>query len=662
MPKTLGHATAVGAPPLTGEAAMMERVDAILRRLCVGSDGLRYDTTFQDACRWAIDTKGKRLRLRLFVQAARMGECADPDRLAAGATAVELLHLASLVHDDVIDASDTRRGKPSVRSRFGDQAALLSGCWLAARAVQLVAACGDVPARMLADTARRMCDGQILELHDLGRIDRSVARYLRSIEGKTGSLFALSSALAAQLSGAPADEVEALERYGRNLGIAFQIVDDTLDVGGDPVAIGKDVGTDLRRGLYTLPVLYALDADPALRSAFGADGPHAKDPSALLRDVARAGGIETALVTACEHLDNARHAIRHLAATDELEGLTDALIDYGRSGLASGMAHAARENRLETADVAAVDERSRLDDGVGGIGLAPVAGLPDALRDDVAAVLDEVAGVLYTDFPPLRETLETGAGSPAAGICAATVLGLIAESEGAFRERGVSAARALELVALLPRLTRDMTRAATHTPPDPSTNALRVLAVDLVQSRALVAAAEAGASFTRMLAQTVAAWSEAQMLQSDHVGDRRTQVSAGIETARHHLGDFVELAARATVQLSHLPPDDTEGYARFGHELGVATQLASDCVELLSPDRGMLFGGGEDAARAPASASNGGVASLPLTRISAPVADVVSHGRRSVEALEQTTRSDTRSLEELAQVPVRLLHDAFSAP
>jgi heptaprenyl diphosphate synthase len=622
MLKSPANAGAVGAaPPTSTETAIVEGVDAILRRLCAGEQGLRYDTTLQDACRWAMDTKGKRIRLMLFVQVARMDQDGDSARLANGAATVELLHLASLVHDDVVDASDVRRGRASVRARFGDQAAVLAGCWLAARAVQLVAACGETPARMFADTARWMVDGQILEVQDIGRADRSVACYLRSIEGKTGSLFSFSSALAAELSGAPADEVECHERYGRHLGIAFQIVDDTLDVAGDPVVMGKGVETDLRQGLYTLPVLYARDSD--------------------------ADGVEAALLTAGEHLETARHAIAHLSGGAKLEALTEQLMDYARSCLAAGTAPAPAP--------AATNGRPAFDDGLAPMRLAPVAGLPGAVNEQVTAVLDQAAAALETDFLPLREVLEKATESPAAGMCAAALLSLIAEAECAAPDRARLAAVALELVTLLTRITRGITPSAASNPRGPADNGLRVLAVDLIQSRSVVAAAAAGASFTRMLGETVAGWSEAQMLQFDQADGRQHGAFTDVDAAWDDLGGFVELAARAAVQLSELPPAENAHYARFGRELGVAAHLAADCVELLSADRRTLFGGGQDRRPDTEGACDPG-------RISSPIADVVSHASRAREALEQTCLHDRRLLEELTEVPVRLLHEAFSAP
>jgi octaprenyl-diphosphate synthase len=558
----------------------------------------------------------------LFVQVTRLYQGGDPGRLANAAATVELLHLASLVHDDVVDASDERRGKASVRARFGDQAALLAGCWLAARAVQLVAACGETPVRMFADTVRWLVDGQILELQDLGRADRSVARYQRSIEGKTGSLFSYSSALAAELLGAPADEVESLERYGRHLGIAFQIVDDTLDMVGNPAAMGKGVGTDLRQGLFTLPVLYARDSEP--------------------------DGVQAALVTAGEHLESARHAIDHLTAGAELDALTKQLMEYARSCLAAGRAPAAAPP--------ATSGPLAVKDALPPLELAPVAGLPGAINDQVVAVLDQVAATLETDFLPLGEVLERATESPAAGMCAATLLSLIADAHCASPDRALSAAVALELVALLPRITRDVTLSAASNPRGPGDNALRVLAVDLVQSQAAVAAAEVGWEFTRMLGQTIARWSEAQMLLFDRAAGRRHRASPAGDAARDHLGGFVEFAARAAVQLSELPCAEREHYARFGRELGVAAHLAADCVELLSADRRTPFGSGEEDRRPDIEGS------CDPVRISSPAADVVLHASRARETLEQTSVHDRRLLEELTEVPVRLLREAFAAP
>lgn len=209
---------------------------------------------------------GKRFRPMLVLLAGYLGNPADP-RLVPCAAAIELTHLATLYHDDVIDEARVRRGAASVNARYDNTVAVLAGDFLFARASGISADLGPFVSRVLADTIAVLCEGQIMETESTGRLDASVDHYLEVIRRKTAALISTSCRLGAWISGASDVEVEAATGYGEAIGMAFQISDDVLDIGGVEAESGKIPGTDLREGVYTLPVLATIAGE-----APGADG------------------------------------------------------------------------------------------------------------------------------------------------------------------------------------------------------------------------------------------------------------------------------------------------------------------------------------------------------------------------------------------------------
>ena len=217
---------------------------------------------------------GKRLRPLLAVAAAacRAGHTGPVDRdVVRGGVSVELVQVGSLYHDDVIDEAVTRRGVESVNSRWGNIRAILSGDFLLARASEIAASIGTEVAGLLAATIATLCEGEVLELNDAYQVDRTEDAYLRSIDGKTAALFSSACRIGAIAGDLPRDEIDLLTGYGRAYGMAFQVVDDVLDVVATDEQLGKPAGHDLVEGVYTLPVIRALkgpDADE-LRSLLG---------------------------------------------------------------------------------------------------------------------------------------------------------------------------------------------------------------------------------------------------------------------------------------------------------------------------------------------------------------------------------------------------------
>ena len=207
---------------------------------------------------------GKRLRPLLAVAAAacRAGHTGPVSRdVVRGGVSVELVQVGSLYHDDVIDEAATRRGVESVNSRWGNIRAILSGDFLLARASEIAASIGTEVAGLLAATIAALCEGEVLELNDAYQVDRTEDAYLGSIDGKTAALFASACRIGAIAADLPRDEIDLLTGYGRAYGMAFQIVDDVLDVVATDEQLGKPAGNDLVQGVYTLPVIRTLTSE-----------------------------------------------------------------------------------------------------------------------------------------------------------------------------------------------------------------------------------------------------------------------------------------------------------------------------------------------------------------------------------------------------------------
>ena len=209
-----------------------------------------------EAARHLLHAGGKRFRPLLVLLAAETG---DPsvDGVVTAACIVELTHLASLYHDDVMDEAELRRGAESANARWDNHVAILTGDFLFSRSSELTARLGADAVRIQAQTFTRLVEGQILETLGPGEDEDPLEHYLRVVAGKTGSLIAASARYGARFSGASLDVEEALTEYGEKVGTAFQLSDDILDIASESSESGKTPGTDLREGVPTLPVLIA---------------------------------------------------------------------------------------------------------------------------------------------------------------------------------------------------------------------------------------------------------------------------------------------------------------------------------------------------------------------------------------------------------------------
>jgi len=305
----------LGLPNLDDDLA---RLEVALRR-AVSSE----DPFLAEVATHLIAAGGKRLRPTLsLASAAIAGGSADQDVLDGG-VAVELVHLGSLYHDDVIDEAATRRGVESVNARWGNLIAIVAGDFLLARASEIAARLGSEVAALLAATIGRLCEGQVLELKAAFDTTRAEEAYFASIAGKTAALMAASCRIGALVARLPRPQVEALTAYGLAFGMVFQIRDDVLDVVAEEEELGKPAGQDLVEGVYTLPVIRALaDAEVglSLQDLLGRPlDPAQRDKARDL--VRRAGGPEAALADARRFADEATAALRPLDPSPVVDGL-----------------------------------------------------------------------------------------------------------------------------------------------------------------------------------------------------------------------------------------------------------------------------------------------------------------------------------------------------
>ena len=248
----------LGAPDLTATTSTgLERVEELLHREV--TSGYRFVT---ETSLHLIDAGGKRFRPLFTLLCAQFGPRPDADEVVTAAAVVELIHLATLYHDDVMDSATMRRGAESANSRWDNTVAILAGDFLVAHASRLVAELGPDALRIIADTFAELVTGQMRETRGPRPDDDPVEHYLTVIAEKTGSLIATSGRYGGMFSGCTPEQVDSLHRFGATIGTAFQISDDIIDITSPSDSSGKTPGTDLREGVLTLPMLYELAGDP----------------------------------------------------------------------------------------------------------------------------------------------------------------------------------------------------------------------------------------------------------------------------------------------------------------------------------------------------------------------------------------------------------------
>jgi geranylgeranyl pyrophosphate synthase len=304
----------------------------------------RVDITFQEratsgldilnsASMHAIASPGKRLRTAITLLSGKLNTYRF-DKLLPLSVAYEMVHLATLIHDDIIDEAKTRRGNPTVNAVWGDKIAILLGDYYLAKTAGLIADVEDFRIdHLFSDTVATVCEGTILEIMTAGQIDLTIETYYEKIKHKTACLIAACSKGGAIVSGATPEEINALDDYGMNLGIAFQIIDDILDYTQDQSTIGKPAGNDLRQGMLTLPLIYALQeqsqnglsqqVQPLLNGAAYTED----DIQAVLISVTQGDSILQAQSDAQTYAQKARKALHNFPESKNRDVL-DELIDF----------------------------------------------------------------------------------------------------------------------------------------------------------------------------------------------------------------------------------------------------------------------------------------------------------------------------------------------
>jgi geranylgeranyl pyrophosphate synthase len=297
----------------------LRQLEPLLTASVVTGDGFLDEVTTH-----LIAAGGKRLRPLLALATATAGEREPTEDDLMGGVAVELVHLASLYHDDVIDEATIRRNVESVNSRFGNLVAIVAGDYLLARSAAIAAGLGTEIAKLLADTLGRLCQGQVTEVRSAFQVGRSRDDYFAAITGKTAALTAASCRIGALTGGLPGPEVEACTEFGLCFGMVFQIRDDILDVTATNGQLQKPAGQDLAEGIYTLPTLVALedpDTGPDLRALLGQ--PLGQPERDKARDMVMGSpGIEQAVTLARDYVRDAQAATAGITRPDLRAGLS----------------------------------------------------------------------------------------------------------------------------------------------------------------------------------------------------------------------------------------------------------------------------------------------------------------------------------------------------
>ncbi len=319
---------------------------ATLSRLFAGiqNDLDQVDNTFQEraasglailhsASMHALASPGKRLRTAITLLSGKLNTYRF-EKLLPLSVAFEMTHLATLIHDDIVDEARTRRGNPTVNAIWGDKIAILLGDYYFAKTAGLIADIEDHRIdHLFSDTVAIVCEGTIMEMMTAGSVDLTIEAYYEKIKHKTACLIAACSKGGAILSNASDEEIELLYQYGLNLGIAFQIIDDILDYTEDQSTIGKPAGNDLRQRMVTLPLIYALQDQShnghyqQASQLLSGEPQKEADILTIVDWVAHGQGVKRAQMDALAYGSKAREALYHFPASPNRD-VMDELIDF----------------------------------------------------------------------------------------------------------------------------------------------------------------------------------------------------------------------------------------------------------------------------------------------------------------------------------------------
>ncbi|MDQ6654260.1 MAG: polyprenyl synthetase family protein [Verrucomicrobiota bacterium] len=292
----------------------------------IAAQASEFDPAIEGYVSFAIGGRGKRLRPMIALLSGGATGGIKPAHVDL-AVILELIHIATLVHDDIMDDADRRRGQPTVNARWGNALSVLLGDCLFAQALNLSTNFDNAEiSRAIARAAREVCSGEIIQTQRRFDLQLAIDEYRRIVGMKTGSLFAAAAQLGAVLNDMPADTVRALQSYGMKIGTAYQMYDDCVDVAGDESAVGKTLGTDLRKGKLTLPVLLLLRAAPSGErerySQMILDG-KTEQMTELLRMEVPGAPLSEAITTAQQLVREAQEELRSVPVNSYTESMTE---------------------------------------------------------------------------------------------------------------------------------------------------------------------------------------------------------------------------------------------------------------------------------------------------------------------------------------------------
>lgn len=328
---TMANLSPMSETPVFRELVPIPRV---WKRLAAVEERLFEVTTspgnpfLTDIAQHLLFAGGKRYRPLLAQVAGELGPSEGNGPVEAG-VAVELVHLGSLYHDDVIDEGDTRRGRPSVNANWTNTVAILAGDFLLARASEVAAPLGSEAVTLIARTYATLCEGQVLELQLLDDLDHGRDEYFSVIGGKTASLLRTAARLGALTADADRDSIEAISEWAWEMGLVFQLADDVLDLVANESFLGKPSGSDIGEGTFTLPVLYAAAGPDGseIRALLAGGRPYERTAIDRVIDLVVKGGyVERVFDEAAERLRVADKAVARIPAGE----LTTVLTGLGR--------------------------------------------------------------------------------------------------------------------------------------------------------------------------------------------------------------------------------------------------------------------------------------------------------------------------------------------
>lgn len=307
------------------ESSLRERVEKINRRLIESVACDQED--LQKMSEYVIEAGGKRLRPILTLLSYSIASDKPYEEILDLAVATELVHTASLIHDDIIDNSDMRRGRETLGSKYGIYNAIVVGDYLFTKAYELASRYGPEVSRIMAQGAMKMAEGQILEYDNLGNLGMSEKTYLDIISRKTADLFSVCARGAAEAAGADKKTADDLGQFALSLGMAFQITDDILDIIGNEETLGKPIFVDIAHSAITLPVIHALSRNDSISESIRSiltDKGHLKDQREKLKNLfLESGSIEYSLQMAKDYVMQSIDSLKDTGKSPDLDTLMD---------------------------------------------------------------------------------------------------------------------------------------------------------------------------------------------------------------------------------------------------------------------------------------------------------------------------------------------------